>query len=149
MRIINTPRRAIGPTTLNKLQAHAKELNLSMFDAIDTLNVSGKTKQSLLEFKQLVLAIKTHFNTFTELDGVVKYVAHQTGYIKMLEEDNDDGSKARTEYVKELNNPFVQAKFYYEPECYQLLKELLDQIALYSDLDRTTKQHAVVLSTFH
>lgn len=149
MRVINTPRRAIGPTTLNKLQAHAKELNLSMFDAIDTLDVTGKTKQSLLEFKQLILAMKNHFNTFTELDGVVNYVAHQTGYIKMLEEDNDDVSKDRIEYIKELNNPFVQAKFYYEGDFNEQLKELLDQIALYSDLDRTTKQNAVVLSTFH
>ena len=70
MRIINTPRRAIGPTTLNKLQSYAKEHNMSMFDAIDSFDISGKTKQSLLEFKTLILEMKFDFQNFTELGKV-------------------------------------------------------------------------------
>ncbi|MFA7417365.1 MAG: 3'-5' exonuclease, partial [Acholeplasma sp.] len=45
--------------------------------------------------------------------------------------------------------PFVQAENYYEGSFKEKLMQLLDQIALYSDLDRNTTKDAVVLSTFH
>ncbi len=149
MRIINTPRRAIGPTTLNKLQAHAKALNCSMFDAIDTLDVTGKTKQSLTDFKVLIEAMKQDFDNFTELGKVVDYVANKSGYLTMLDTDKDEYAEERIEYIKELKNPFVQAENYYEGSFKEKLMQLLDQIALYSDLDRNTTKDAVVLSTFH
>lgn len=149
MRIINVPRRAVGPTTINKLQEHAKSLNMSMFDAITTLDVSGKTKQSLLDFRALILEMKKDFDFFTELSKVVDYVAHKSGYINMLETDKDEYSEERIEYIKELKNPFVQAEQYYEGNFIEKLMQLLDQIALYSDLDRNTTKDAVVLSTFH
>lgn len=149
MRIINTPRRAIGPTTLNKLQSYAKEHNMSMFDAIDSFDISGKTKQSLLEFKTLILEMKFDFQNFTELGKVVDYVAYKTGYNQMLETDKDEYSEERIEYIKELKNPFVQAEAYYEGTFLEKLMQLLDQIALYSDLDRNKVSDAVVLSTFH
>ncbi|WP_025724920.1 ATP-dependent helicase [Acholeplasma granularum] len=149
IRVINVPKRAIGPTTLNKLELHAKSHNLSMFDAIDTLDVTGKTKNSLLEFKALILEMKQHLETMTNLDQVVGYIAQKSGYIAMLEEDKDEASTDRIENIKELKSPFVQAENYYEGTFKEKLMQLLDQIALYSDLDKASNEDAVVLSTFH
>ena len=57
-RVINVPKRAIGNTTLAKLEQKARELGLSMYNAIDYLEVSGKTKDSLIEFKGLMETMK-------------------------------------------------------------------------------------------
>ena len=80
--------------------------------------------------------MKSEFETFTELDKIVDYIAHKTGYNQMLETEKDESSEERIEYIKELKNPFIQAEAYYEGTFKEKLMQLLDQIALYSDLDR-------------
>ena len=49
-RIINVPKRKIGPSTIGAIENMAKAMNVSMFDAIE----SGKE----LEFKNLILELK-------------------------------------------------------------------------------------------
>lgn len=56
LRIINTPRRQIGPTTLEKLGEYANKRNLSLFSAIDEVGLSATMPANNLErlkrFKQ-------------------------------------------------------------------------------------------------
>ena len=58
LRIINTPRRQIGPTTLEKLGEYANKRNLSLFSAIDEVGLSATMPANNLErlkrFKQWV-----------------------------------------------------------------------------------------------
>src|SRR5690606_5395400 len=148
-RVINVPKRAIGPTTVNKLETLAKQLNLSMFNAIDHLDVSGKTREQLDSFKRLIIEMQERLATMENLDEVVMYVAYNTGYLLMLEEEKDDISQERIDNIKELKSVFVQGQEFYEGSFMERLTQLLDQIALYTDLDLQSNREGVILSTYH
>src|SRR5690606_38846426 len=148
-RVINVPKRAIGNTTLAKLEQKARELGLSMYNAIDYLEVSGKTKDSLIEFKGLMETMKDRLSTMEHLSEVVNYVAYQTGYFQMLEEEHDDLAQERIDNIKELASVFVQGEEFYEGSFIQKLSQLLDQIALYTDLDKVEAKNSVKLATIH
>ncbi|VEU83095.1 ATP-dependent helicase [Acholeplasma hippikon] len=148
-RIINVPKRAIGPTSVQKLEAKAKELKISMFEAIDHIDFSGKAKDALHEFKSLILEMSDKLNYMESLEEIVMYVAYHSGYIAMLEEEKDDISEDRIDNIKELKSVFVQGEQFYEGNFVERLQQLLDQIALYSDLDKADDRNAIKLSTFH
>ena len=58
LRIINTPRRQIGPTTLEKLGGYANKRGLSLYDAIDEVGLSASMPtnnlQRLKDFKRWI-----------------------------------------------------------------------------------------------
>ncbi|OAI26786.1 MULTISPECIES: DNA helicase Rep [Methylomonas] len=58
LRVINTPRREIGPTTLEKLGAYANERHISLFDACSEFGlqqrISEKSTQRLHKFCELI-----------------------------------------------------------------------------------------------
>ena len=148
-RIINVPRRGIGQTTIAKLEAHAREEGLSMFDAIDTVNINGKSKQSLLEFKEIIESIQTSIQDITHLDEFLANVLDISGYMDMLKADHDEMSEDRISNLKELVTVFKRSEGYYEGNTKQKVQQLLDQIALYTSLDKSSDDEAIILSTIH
>lgn len=148
-RIINVPRRGIGQTTIAKLEAHAREEGLSMFDAIDTVNINGKSKQALLEFKEIIESIQTSIQDITHLDEFLANVLDISGYMDMLKADHDEMSEDRISNLKELVTVFKRSEGYYEGNTKQKVQQLLDQIALYTSLDKSSDDEAIILSTIH
>lgn len=148
-RIINVPRRGIGQTTIAKLEAHAREEGLSMFDAIDTVNINGKSKQALLEFKEIIESIQTSIQDITHLDEFLASVLDISGYMDMLKADHDEMSEDRISNLKELVTVFKRSEGYYEGNTKQKVQQLLDQIALYTSLDKSSDDEAIILSTIH
>ena len=148
-RIINVPRRGVGQTTIAKLEAHAREEGLSMFDAIDTVNINGKSKQALLEFKEIIESIQTSIQDITHLDEFLASVLDISGYMDMLKADHDEMSEDRISNLKELVTVFKRSEGYYEGNTKQKVQQLLDQIALYTSLDKSSDDEAIILSTIH
>ena len=148
-RIINVPRRGIGQTTIAKLEAHAREEGLSMFDAIDTVDIKGKSKISLLEFKEIIESIQTAIQDITHLDEFLATVLDISGYMDMLKADHDEMSEDRISNLKELVTVFKRSEGYYEGNTKQKVQQLLDQIALYTSLDKSNDDDAIILSTIH
>lgn len=148
-RIINVPRRGIGQSTIAKLEAHAREEGLSMFDAIDTVNINGKSKQALLEFKEIIESIQTSIQDITHLDEFLANVLDISGYMDMLKADHDEMSEDRISNLKELVTVFKRSEGYYEGNTKQKVQQLLDQIALYTSLDKSSDDEAIILSTIH
>ncbi len=148
-RIINVPRRGIGQTTIAKLEAHAREEGLSMFDAIDTVDIKGKSKLSLLEFKEIIESIQTAIQDITQLDEFLATVLDISGYMDMLKADHDEMSEDRISNLKELVTVFKRSEGYYEGNTKQKVQQLLDQIALYTSLDKSNDDDAIILSTIH
>lgn len=148
-RIINVPRRGIGQTTIAKLEAHARDEGLSMFDAIDTVNINGKSKQALLEFKEIIESIQTSIQDISHLDEFLATVLDISGYMDMLKADHDEMSEDRISNLKELVTVFKRSEGYYEGNTKQKVQQLLDQIALYTSLDKSSDDEAIILSTIH
>lgn len=148
-RIINIPRRGIGLTSLEKLEKFAKDEQLSMFDAIDTVPISGKSKQALMDFKQTIESIQKEIQSLDHLDEFLATVLDISGYLEMLKADRDETSEDRIANLKELITVFKRSESYYEGNMKQKVQQLLDQIALYTNLDKSNNDDAVILSTIH
>ncbi|MGB0174920.1 MAG: ATP-dependent helicase [Acholeplasmataceae bacterium] len=149
-RIVNTPRRGIGNVSIQKLEAFARQEGLSLYDAIDDAPITGKSKQALLDFKTTIQAMQTKIDEAKRLDEVLSIILDVSGYVNMLKEDQDEASDDRILNLRELVSVFKRSETFYEGSLYQKLSQLLDQIALYTDLDKSQNQEdAVVLSTVH
>lgn len=149
-RIINVPRRGIGNVSIQKLETFARDSGLSLYDAIDEVPISGKSKAALLDFKQTITVIQEKLKDLNHLDEVLSEILDTSGYIDMLKQDQDETSDDRILNLRELVSVFKRSEHFYEGNLYQKLTQLLDQIALYTDLDKTQNQEdAVILSTVH
>jgi len=67
----------------------------------------------------------------------------------MLKADHDEMSEDRISNLKELVTVFKRSEGYYEGNTKQKVQQLLDQIALYTSLDKSSYDEAIILSTIH
>lgn len=93
LRIINTPRRGIGRTTIEKLREHADKNYKSLYDSINDLILSDalqeRTKKSLMSFISL---IKKWRNT-NNLRSLIENIINDISYRNMLLEEYPDSPK--------------------------------------------------------
>ncbi|MTV75356.1 ATP-dependent DNA helicase PcrA, partial [Streptococcus pneumoniae] len=85
-RIINEPKRGIGPGTVEKIRDFANLQNMSMLDASANIMLSGikgKAAQSIWDFANMMLDLREQLDhlSITEL---VESVLEKTGYVDIL-----------------------------------------------------------------
>lgn len=152
-RIINVPKRGIGATTLARVQEYANTQDISFYNAlraaedITTLGkVAGKIKPFVL-FIQMMRS-KVEFLSITQL---LEEVIEQTGYVKELEAEDTEESRARVENINEL----ISKTTAYEEVCEDkgeqaTLSGFLEEVALVADIDNLDEnQDYVVMMTLH
>ena len=137
MRIINVPRRKIGKTTLDKLKEKATNLNISLYDAID----SAKE----LEFKNLIDYLSKEKDNMT-LTNFIELVLDKTGLIKELESENTIEAETRIENLKEFKTIAIQFE-----ENYGIinLEDFLNEISLVADITEYKNNDGITLMTIH
>ena len=119
LRIINTPRREIGPTTLEKLGAYANDRHISLFAASTELGLSQKLSEKsihrLRKFHDWVIDTADrieHGDTF----AVIEQVINQIGYEQFLKEE----SKTKESADRKIKNVY---------ELIEWLKRIADKEA--------------------
>ena len=137
-RVINVPKRGIGPTSVNKLEQKALEENTSMFDAI----TSGKE----VEFKNLILDIKKESESLS-LTELVDCVLEKSGMKKELETDPSLESELRLDNLME----FKSITATYEDITGSVdLGDFLEEISLIADIsEHKSDDDVVTLMTLH
>ncbi|MDD4371842.1 MAG: DNA helicase PcrA [Anaerostipes sp.] len=148
-RIINVPRRGIGATSIDKIQAYAIEQEIGFMDAcfqaqkIETLKTAKKKVQ---KFGDVILGYRNYLECHS-LEELFQYILETTGYIKDLEQQETEEATARIENINELLNKVVS----YEEDAEEPnLSELLEEIALVADIDNLEESdNKVVLMTMH
>lgn len=149
-RIINVPKRQIGQVSLQKLEQKAKDLGMSMFSAIDYVDVTPQAKKGMQEFKLMMKEIQDSLNDMESLDEIMAILMAKTKYIDSLKEEGDDIADDRIENLMDLKTVFSRGDHYYEGSFREKLIQQLDQISLYSDLDQDVEDiNRVRLSTYH
>ena len=149
-RIVNVPKRSIGLVSLQKLELRAKELGVSMFESIEYTELTPAAKHSLLEFKKLIMEMNQDFGDMVDMSQIMPYLMVKTGYVDMLKAEGDEISDDRINNLKELQTVFTRGDIYYEGSFLERLTQQLDQIALYSDIDKdVTEFDHVKLATIH
>lgn len=149
-RVVNEPKRSIGKVSIQKLEEKARELGISLFAAIDYVDLRAQALSGLKEFKKLIEDISDAFFNMTDLQEIMIIVMNLTGYIDMLKAENSEQADDRINNLRELQSVFVRGDMYYEGNFYEKLRQQLDQISLYSDLDQDVDdENRVKLATYH
>jgi DNA helicase II / ATP-dependent DNA helicase PcrA len=149
-RIVNVPKRSIGLVSMQKLELRAKELGVSMFESIEYTDLTPAAKISLLEFKKLIMEMNQDFGDMVDMSQIMPYLMVKTGYVDMLKAEGDEIADDRINNLKELQTVFTRGDIYYEGSFLERLTQQLDQIALYSDIDKdVTDFDHVKLATIH
>ena len=147
-RIINEPKRKIGPTTLNAVSEIAASEKSSMFAVIQNANkyvALQKTAASLMSFADLIKDLQKISET-ESLSSLFEKTIELTGYKSMLVAGGTS-EEDRLENVKELVSNAVE---YEENADAPSLDGFLEEVALISDIDNYDKDaDAVVLMTIH
>lgn len=150
-RIVNEPKRKIGPAMISKLKDNRNLNNQSLFDSIDSLSASGNGYNSLIDFKFTILELEEDLNNNEEaLTNIVDKILDKTGYRKMLKESGEDGED-RLENIKELKSLIKEYEDSFpELDRLELLEEMLQNITLKTDMDNKNEDNdAIKLMTYH
>lgn len=94
-RVINVPKRKIGPTSVEKIEMEANTLGLSMFDAIN--------KGRELDFKNLILELIKDSESLS-LTELIDDVLEKSGMLKELEEEKSLESELRIDNLTEFKS---------------------------------------------
>lgn len=147
-RIINVPRRGIGTATIVRVQEYADERNISFFDALteaDQIMTIGRSAAKLKPFVTMIQSFRSK-QEFYSLEELVRDVLELTGYVKELEESDEEDAADRIENIEELVSKVVA---YEEENDEPTLSEFLEEVALVADIDRVDDGDRVLLMTLH
>ncbi|MHB2016477.1 MAG: ATP-dependent helicase [Candidatus Xenobia bacterium] len=148
-RIVNTPPRGIGITTLKRLEEAAVRAKQSLFTTLKEASrvgdIGAKALAATREVSQLIEKMQRESET-TGVADILKKIIHTTGYDDYLTDGTPEG-KARLQNVEELIN--VAAEFQAKSEE-PTLRNFLAEKALSADVDSwDDKAGSVTLMTLH
>ena len=155
-RIINEPKRGIGPGTVEKIRDFANMQEMSMLDTSANIMLSGikgKAAQSIWDFANMILDLREQLDQLT-ITELVEAVLEKTGYIDILNAQGTLESKARVENIEEFlsvtknfdDNPDSQE----EETGLDKLSRFLNDLALIADTDSGSQETSeVTLMTLH
>jgi DNA helicase II / ATP-dependent DNA helicase PcrA len=152
LRVINTPRRGVGQTTIDSLQNAAHQLGVPLWeiinDEISVKTVAGRSSKGVLSFVEIINKWRSQIEgANTNLVDIVTGIIEDSGYIQELQTQGTDEADNRIQNVKELVNATIQ--FQEENES-PTLETYLASTALSSDLDNLKEGvNAVSLMTLH
>ncbi len=144
-RVINYPKRGIGNTTVSKISDHASQADQSLWDSIPQVNFSGRTRNSLDRFVEMIKSFQKKAQTADAFD-VAQFIAKQSGVIDTLKSDNSIEGLGRLENVNSLLDgiqDFVMNDVVSDEDGIEDDKSLasyLQNIALLTDLDQEADQ---------
>ncbi|MGM9947387.1 ATP-dependent helicase [Floccifex sp.] len=143
VRIINRPRRKIGEKTIEKLQQQAMNQNKNLLEVMkDAQDVSSTIHNKCKQFVELIESLRSHREDYS-LEDFFQFVLEETGYLKMLEDENEED---RIENLKELKQD-IAMNLKENPDY--SLEEYLQEIALFTDKSQEEKMNSISLMTVH
>jgi DNA helicase-2/ATP-dependent DNA helicase PcrA len=149
MRVINTPARGIGKTTLDDLERRAKDFGASHWETIRIVIeqnlVPPRAVSALTSFRDIVNSLAEKARDPAEpISEIVKAAVMGTGYERMLKEENTEEAEGRLLNLDELVNAAVESE-----QRGETLRDFLDHAALVSDADDYKAEAQVTLMTMH
>ncbi|MCT7988102.1 DNA helicase PcrA [Laspinema olomoucense] len=149
-RIINTPKRSIGKTTLDRLDEAAKQLNVPLWeilsDETSVKTLAGRSVKQVLEFSELMSRWQAQVETLPAIE-VLKGIMEESGYMEALKLENTDEALNRMANIEQLYNATIQ---FAEENEDNSLTGFLSSASLASDLDNLEEgEQAVSLLTIH
>lgn len=117
-RIINTPARGVGATSLRKLEDEAVRLQLSLFELLEKisespsefkhLSLSGKVQSAIFQLVQLIQEVQVFEEHNHSPTTSYEKLLNESGYFEVLKADKSYEGAARLENLEELMSAIKQ-----------------------------------------
>lgn len=155
-RIINEPKRGVGPGTVDKIRDFANLQEMSLLDACSQIMLSpikGKAAQAVWDLTNIILGLREKLDQLT-ITELVEQVLNQTGYLNALAVQATIEANARIENIQEflsVTKNFDEKDAEIEGETgLDKLSRFLNDLALIADTDDGEVEAAeVTLMTLH
>ena len=151
-RIVNSPRRGIGSTSISRLLAHSNTTGETVWElavAPEEVPALGAAAiKALRRFMGTMEVLRERFETGARASELLKETLQETGYLEALEAERTIEAQGRIENLEELVNVAVE----YDAAAGDQgsLAEFLEQVALVADADtRVDDEGLVTLMTLH
>lgn len=151
-RTVNTPKRGLGASSVEKLRQAAEERQQPILelcrdvvsDSISEPRLGPKQKKALKEFMEVISAVRG-MRSYATITEIVRSIIHLTGYMNELKKDQET-FQDRHDNVEEL---LSKASEWDEvPDA--SLNDFLEELSLKSNLDELNEDEPRVnLMTFH
>ncbi len=142
-RIINTPKRGIGLTTISQIQEYARLHECSYFKAtklmLSNSYFKGKTYSTLNDFIDNVERWNSLWSSLP-CNSLAQQILDESGYIKALELEATLESESRLDNLKELIRNIGE---------YEQISHFLEHVSLVNDLDNKEDSNFVKIMTMH
>jgi DNA helicase-2/ATP-dependent DNA helicase PcrA len=142
-RIVNTPKRSIGDTTMRQINEYARKHGLCLEDAslkmIEMNKIKPKTKIGLLRILALITKWRKDLSTKKHIE-VMQIILDESGYSEMLKNKKDIENEGRLENIKELLRGLRE---------FENLESFLEHVALATSIDEDWKGEKINLMTMH
>jgi len=152
-RIANSPKRRIGPTSLQRVLAHAEAAGLTVWEAAaDPGGVPGLGKPAIRAFERFMSTmaqLRERAEAGAPIAELLEAVLHDTGYLEALEAERTIEAQDRIENLEQLVEVAREFDAVYDGEESRL-DAFLQHIALVSNSDtRRDDEDVVTLMTLH
>ena len=150
IRVINTPKRGIGPASIEKIRDYAFMKGISMYEVIKDIETcplfKGSVKEKLTLFKDTMEELERIAKENSLMDIVINTI-HLSGYEQMLKEGKVENAQNRLENLDELVNA---AGDFENNEEDGSLEAFLENAALVAGVDSYDENSSkVLLMTLH
>lgn len=142
-RIINTPKRGLGPTSINQIQEYANNHQCSYFTAAQMMLTNqvfkGKTYTSLKDF---IDKIKAWGELWHKMPGseVAKIILNESGYIPVLRLEKTIEAESRIDNLEELLRNISE---------FPDIAAFLEHVSLVNEEDINDRSNIVKVMTMH
>ena len=141
-RILNTPKRGVGDTSITKVDGFATMHGYTFSQALeraDDAGVSGTAVKGIASYLQLMAGFELELEKGPA--HVLEAILRDTGYVAELEDERSIEAEGRLENLQELVGVARQ---------FETVDEFLEQVSLVADTDQLDDDDsAVVLMTLH
>ncbi|QFI67014.1 ATP-dependent DNA helicase UvrD/PcrA [Sinorhizobium alkalisoli] len=142
-RIINTPKRGLGETTVRTLHDYARSRDIPMLAAaseiIETDELKPKARKALFDvvtdFRRWQTLLETTLHT-----ELAEKILDESGYTAMWQADKSAEAPGRLENLKELIRSM---------EAFESMRGFLEHVALVMDAEQNEDMDAVSIMTLH
>ena len=147
-RVMQTPKRGIGPTTLQKLYAFARGHNISLFEALEqalqplsatSLGINKGSEAKLFAYAQDIYSWRQNFLERAPQEAL-SGLLEKSGYMAMWREHKGEEAASRLENIKELLKVL---------QDFDTLDDFLEHTSLVTDLATSADQRGVNVMTLH
>ena len=142
-RIVNTPKRGLGASTIQFIHTHARARNVPLMAAAGELalteEIKPKQRQALSDLLKSFARWTSLVDSMRHID-LAEMILEESGYTEMWQMDRSAEAPGRLENLKELVNNIGE---------YDSLPAFLEHVALVMDAERGEGDEAVSIMTLH